>query len=208
MCNETAGRYTSSSEARYDCPMPATVQEADDAALARAIAAAGAQPDRAAETELCRRFAPRVRLYGQRHLRDPHAAADLVQHVLMTTLERLRSGAVREPERIASFVLGMCRMAVLDLRRNARRREILLAAYGEFEEGAEPEESRALERPRLARCMEALAERERSVLVLSFYAERPADEAGRELGLSAANVRVIRHRALAKLRQCIEGGSA
>jgi len=188
--------------------MPAVVQDADDATLARAIAAAGAQPDRAAEAELCRRFAPRVRLYGLRHLRDPHAAADLVQQVLMTTLERLRAGAVREPERIASFVLGMCRVVVLDWRRGALRREGLLAAYGDVEESVEPEESRALERPRLVRCLQALVERERSVLVLSFFAERPADETGRELGLSAANVRVIRHRAIAKLRECMEGGAA
>jgi len=188
--------------------MHAVVQEADDAALARAIAAAGAQPDRAAEDELCRRFAPRVRLYGLRHLRDPHAAADLVQQVLMTMLERLRAGAVREPDRIASFVLGMCRMVVLDLRRGALRREALLAAFGDSEAWTEPEESRALEQPRLVRCLEALAERERSVLVLSFFAERPADETARELGLSAPNVRVIRHRALAKLRECITEGAA
>ena len=180
----------------------------DDAALARAIAAAGARPDRAAEAELCRRFAPRVRLYGLRHLRDPHAAADLVQQVLMTALERLRAGEVREPERIASFVLGMCRMVVLDLRRGALRREALLAAYGDTRDWIEPEETRAIEAPRLARCLEALAERERSVLVLSFFAERPADETGRDLGLTAANVRVIRHRALATLRECMTQGAA
>ena len=49
-------------------------------------------PDSAAETELYRRLAPRVRLYGLRHLREPHAAADLVQQVLLMTLERLRAG--------------------------------------------------------------------------------------------------------------------
>jgi RNA polymerase sigma-70 factor (ECF subfamily) len=180
----------------------------DDATLARAIAAAGAQPDRAAEAELCRRFAPRVRLYGLRHLRDPHAAADLVQQVLMTTLERLRAGEVREPGRIASFVLGMCRMMVLEQRRGARRRDALLETYADNGAHAEPGETRVIEAPRLERCLEALPERERSVLVLSFYAERPAEETGRELGLTAANVRVIRHRALARLRACIEGGGA
>jgi len=51
----------------------------EDGALARRIAEAGAAPDAAAEAALYRRLAPRVRLYGLRHLRDPHAAADLVQ---------------------------------------------------------------------------------------------------------------------------------
>ena len=41
-----------------------------------------------AEAELYRRLAPRVRLYGLRHLRDAQAAADLVQQVMLITLER------------------------------------------------------------------------------------------------------------------------
>jgi RNA polymerase sigma-70 factor (ECF subfamily) len=43
------------------------------------LAAAVSRGDGAAEAELYRRLAPRVRLYGLRHLRDRHAAADLVQ---------------------------------------------------------------------------------------------------------------------------------
>ena len=42
----------------------------DDAELARRIAAAEPGRDASAEAELCRRFAPRVRLYGLRHLRS------------------------------------------------------------------------------------------------------------------------------------------
>jgi RNA polymerase sigma-70 factor (ECF subfamily) len=72
-------------------------------------------------------MAPRVRLYGLRHLRDGHAADDLTQQVLITTIEALRAGRLREPEKLASFVLGTCRMTVLDLRRGAQRRARLLA---------------------------------------------------------------------------------
>ena len=64
----------------------------DDGALARRIALAGARPDTSAEAELCRRLGPRIRLYGLRHLRDRHAAADLVQQVLLLSLECLRAG--------------------------------------------------------------------------------------------------------------------
>ena len=172
----------------------------EDAELARAIAGAATAVDAAAEAELCRRFAPRVRLYGLRHLRDRHAAADLVQQVLMTTLERLRAGKLREPERLASFILGTCRMVCMDLRRGAARRGALLEMYGIAEEAVEDPEPRAFERDRLAACLEALAERERSVVIGSFFAEGKIEE----LGLSAGNLRVIRHRALAKLRACIE----
>lgn len=200
MCNESRFRYTSSEkEFRY----AGAVQ--DDGSLVRAIAAAAPRVAAEAEAELYRRLAPRVRLYGLRHLRDPHAAADLVQQVLLMTLERLRAGKLRQPEKLASFVLGMCRMVVLEARRGTARREALLRVYGDTAEAIEPPEPRGLDEARLAACLERLGERERSVLILSFFADKPADEVARELGLTPVNARVIRHRALLKLRECMSG---
>src|SRR4030042_6252665 len=94
--------------------------EASDGELAVRVAA-GADAA-GAEAELCRRLAPRVRLYGLRHLRDPASADDLVQEVLLLMLERLRAGRVREPDRLASFVLGTCRLVVRNQRRGRPRR--------------------------------------------------------------------------------------
>jgi RNA polymerase sigma-70 factor (ECF subfamily) len=162
--------------------------------------------DDEAEAELFRRLAPRVRLYGLRHLRDPAAADDLVQAVLLMTFDGLRAGKVREPERLASYVLGTCRRVVAGWRRGAQRRERLLERHGrQLVPSVEPEHP--LDLDRLTRCLTALAERERTVVVLSFYAERDADAIGAELGLSAGNVRVVRHRALVRLRACMEGDS-
>ncbi|MFO1309466.1 MAG: sigma-70 family RNA polymerase sigma factor [Burkholderiales bacterium] len=175
----------------------------DDGALARRVAEAGRAPDSAAEAELYRRLAPRVRLYGLRHLRDRQAAADLAQQVLLMTLERLRAGEVREPEKIASFVLGASRMTVIEMRRGTRRREALLETWGDAAEAFEAPEPLVLDPDRLAGCLGALSERERSVVVLTFFADKPADEVGAELAISAGNVRVIRHRALARLRGCL-----
>ena len=184
-------------------PPVSSLAALDDGALARRVAAAGAALDSAAETELYRRFAPRVRLYGLRHLRDPHAAGDLVQQVLLMTLERLRAAEVREPERIASFVLGACRMTVLEWRRGNRRREALLEEWGGGEEAYDAPEPLALDAERMAACLKALTERERSVVVLTFFSDSPAEQVGTELGLAAGNVRVIRHRALGRVRECM-----
>lgn len=178
----------------------------DDGALARRVAEAGRAPDSAAEAELYRRLAPRVRLYGLRHLRDRQAAADLAQQVLLMTLERLRAGEVREPEKIASFVLGASRMTVIEMRRGTRRREALLETWSDATEAFEVPEPLVLDPDRLAGCLGALSERERSVVVLTFFADKPADEVGAELAISAGNVRVIRHRALARLRGCLGVG--
>jgi RNA polymerase sigma-70 factor, ECF subfamily len=178
----------------------------DDAALVRRIARVrlGGAPE--AETELCRRLAPRVRLYGLKHLRDEHAAADLMQQVMMTTIQKLRAGELRDGEKLAPFVFGICRMSVLELRRGGLRRERLLERYGEdlVPAAAAPEPLFDLER--VAGCLERLPQRERSVLLMTFYEDKRADEVGTELGLSAGNVRVIRHRGLAHLRECVTGG--
>lgn len=180
---------------------PAPPRTLDDAALARAVAAGAG---REAEAEVYRRLFPRARLYGLAHLRDPHAAQDLAQQVLLMTLEALRAGRVQDPDKLASFVLGTCRMVVLEQRRGARRREALLAAYGEHDEAFQPPEPIGADKARLAGCLGGLAQRERSVLVLTFFAEKDADAVGRELGIAAGNVRVVRHRALARLRECME----
>ena len=180
----------------------------DDADLARRIAAANPAGDATAEAELYRRLAPRVRFYGLRHLRDEQAAADLVQQVLMMTLERLRSGKLRKPEMLASFVLGMCRMVVLELRRTHSRRERLLHTFADDVPMADPQLMPRLDHERLLRCLEGLPEREKSVLVMTFYDDRAAREVARELNVSEANVRVIRHRGLQRLRDCVTEGTA
>jgi RNA polymerase sigma-70 factor (ECF subfamily) len=178
----------------------------DDASLVRAIIAAAPALDRKAEAEICRRLAPRIRLFGLRHLRDSHAAADLAQQVLLMAIEKLRAGELRDPEKLTSFVLGMSRLTVLDLRRNAARRDALLRQYSDVAEAVTPADPKVLDREKLARCMHALTERARSVLVLSFCGDKGAAEVGRELGLSCENTRVIRHRALVQLRDCMTAG--
>jgi RNA polymerase sigma factor (sigma-70 family) len=112
------------------------------------------------------------------------AAADLVQDVLIAALQKLRAGAVREPERIASFMLGMARQMMLDSMRNSGRRERIL---NEFPIDLIPVEEPAAEEPnegRLQHCLQALPERERTVLVMTFYDDCPADALGTQLGLS------------------------
>src|SRR5262245_45112698 len=158
----------------------ATLDE-DDAALARRIAAAAPERDEAAESELCRRFVPRVRLYGLRHLRSDAAAADLVQDVLLLILQKLRAGAVREPERLASFVLGTCRQVVIDGRRTGNRRQELLDTFGGDLHASIDAAGEPLDTDRLERCLGRLPERERAVLLLTFYDDRSADAVGQEL---------------------------
>ena len=159
--------------------------------------------DPGAEGELCRRMTPRIHLYGLRHLRDRHAADDLVQQVLITTLEALRAGRLRDPDRLTSFVLGTCRMTVLDLRRNRQRKERLLEQFGADALAPAPPPMPNLDQERLEQCVQRLKERERAVIVMTFYDEQTGADLARFLGVSEANVRVIRHRAMDQLRDCM-----
>jgi RNA polymerase sigma-70 factor (ECF subfamily) len=58
----------------------------------------------------------------------------------------------------------------------------------------------------MARSWSALPERERKVLWLSFWAELEASAIASELGTSAGHVRVLRHRALARLQAQVRIG--
>ena len=93
-------------------------------------------------------------------------------------------------------------MTVLDLRRGSRRKERLLEQFGADLAPAHPSVPH-LDREQLTRCVQGLKERERTVVVMTFYDERTGADVASFLGISEANVRVIRHRAVHQLRECM-----
>jgi RNA polymerase sigma-70 factor (ECF subfamily) len=204
-----ASRLTTRVGGWYRQPLMETVGETSDGDLARAIAGGAAGSAAAAEGELYRRFAPRVRLYGLRHLRDEDAARDLTQQVMLLTIERLREGQVRDGDQIGSFILGVSRTIARDIARKERRRgqlrEMLIDART-FVAG--PASDAMLDLDRLDACLACLSERERCVVTSTFYAERTAAQVGKDLGLTEGNVRVIRHRAVERLRLCMAAHEA
>lgn len=179
--------------------------EAPDADVARGIAAGGrAAP--ALEAELCRRYLNRARLYGIRHLRfDVTAAEDLAQQVMMIVLEALRAGRVQDLERIDRFMLGTCRNVSHSMRRAKRRQqETSQRLASELGDVVVPPWE-LVETRRVEDCLGRLAPRESRVLQLLFQEGSSAAEVATELRTSPGNVRVIRHRAIARLRGCVEG---
>ena len=109
------------------------------------------------------------------------AADDLVQQVLLTVLEALRSGGVRESGKLPHFVLGTCRMTVLALRRVARRQERLLAEF-RADLVPPPPPVPQLDGAQLASCIQRLKERERSVVVTRSMTSRPRRKSARLCG--------------------------
>jgi RNA polymerase sigma-70 factor (ECF subfamily) len=183
----------------------------DDVELVRRIAngaASGAAPRAAAaaEAELCRRYVGRIRLYGRRHLRDDQKAADLAQDVMAAVIEAARAGRIDDPARLQPFILGTSRFIAWRMRRGEHRRDATMErAYLEQPGVIEAMAWTSIDAGRLEQCLGALPEREQRVLYLSFYEEQSAQEIAATLSLSEANVRVIRHRALARLRASMAG---
>ena len=175
-----------------------------DGDLASAVMRAGASGSPAAEAELCRRFGRRVRLYGRSRLRDESAVDDLVQRVMLVTLSKLRAGEIRSPERIDSFILGTARIVTREL---ARPREQPAELDEELPCPLAETRPDPLEISRLGECMKGLAERDRAVVTLTFFREQSAGEVAEALGMQPGNVRITRHRALARLRSCMGLGA-
>lgn len=179
-------------------------EEASDGQLVRWIAEGGPAA-RSAEAALCERFGPRIRLYGLRHLRDADRAADLVQAVLLAVLTAARAGRVEDPDVVDRFVLGTCRNTVLRLKGQAARTQPATAE--ELADVLPPLPAfEAIDTAALYRCLKALEPRARTVVILSFREDRSADQIAVRLQTTPGNVRVLRHRALASLRHCLDAG--
>lgn len=174
--------------------------EPSDAELVRSITQQG--PDqRRAELALCRRYAPRIRLYGLKHLRDRQRAEDLVQTVLVAVLVAARAGSIEDLAKLERFVLGTCRNTLLKMRSSARRET---ASSDEVLHQLSSPPFELTETAALLRCFDALDARAKQVVVMSFQEEHSAEEIARVLATTSGNVRVLRHRALHALRSCLD----
>lgn len=175
---------------------------AENAEIVRLIAAR--DPDaRDAERALCRRFAPRALLYGRRHLRDDESARDLAQAAMLAVLVAARAGRIDDAGRLDRFVLGTCRNIALRMRAMDSRAEPTDPAGLDLIAVAAPSMD-AVDIGALHRCFGGLDPRGRAVVYLSFNEEKSAEEIAAVVDTTAGNVRVLRHRAVAQLRKCLD----
>jgi RNA polymerase sigma-70 factor (ECF subfamily) len=173
------------------------------ALVQRARSAPGGDPK--AESELCQRFAPAVYAFARRRLRSREAVEEFAQDVFLTFIEALRRGAVDDPARVGGFVLGICRNLSLDRARSRERRAALWDAYGHV---LTPEPTPADEGPhpeamKLEDCLTQLTQRARDVLRFSYVEALSHIEVAKRLEITETNARVLRHRTLQALRECM-----
>jgi RNA polymerase sigma-70 factor (ECF subfamily) len=130
------------------------------------------------------------------------------------TLKALRGGRVDDLDVLDRYVLGVCRNVAHELRRSGERTKKAaqrLALEPAPERGPPPEPPWGQESvERLTLCLAGLPHREQRVVQLSFSEWKTSAEIADHLGIEPGNVRVIRHRALRRLRACMDapGGPA
>jgi RNA polymerase sigma-70 factor (ECF subfamily) len=128
------------------------------------------------------------------------------------TLTALRSGRVDDLELLDRYVLGVCRNVAHALRRSGERtaktaQRLALEPAPAVEQPPEPPwGTQSVEH--LTVCLAGLSQREQHVVQLSFAQWLSSPEIAEQLGLAPGNIRVIRHRALRKLRECMDGAGA
>jgi RNA polymerase sigma-70 factor, ECF subfamily len=173
-------------------------------AVSELVLAAG-RGERQAEEVLCRRLAPVVRAFARRRLRGADAVEEFAQDALLLMIEALRQRRVEQPERIGGFVLGICRSLAFDRARQRERREALWQQYGSALQviSLEAVEREPYEIAHLEDCLSQLSKRSRDLLRLGYVESRAHDEVAAELQISPSNARVLRHRTLASLRECM-----
>lgn len=169
------------------------------------LVSAARQGQRSAEETLCVRLAPVVRAFARRRLRNRDAVEEFAQDALLLMVEALREGRIEQPERLGGFVLGICKNLAFDRARQRERRKALWDLYGSALEqvSAEAVERDSYDIAHLEDCLSQMSKRSRELLRLGYIESLPHDDVAERLGISLANARVLRHRTLSSLRECM-----
>lgn len=160
-----------------------------------------------AETELYHRYKEGVAVIIGQIVHNESATEDLSQETFRISLEKIRDGEVREPERLSGFICGVARNLALDYIRKMRRSLSQEEAI-DAEQIRDPQPNpydHLLRKERIGLVLQTLSEikiaRDREVLTRYFIAEEDKDQICAALGLTAQHFNSIVHRALKRYKE-------
>lgn len=166
--------------------------------------------DSATEAHFIRHFGDVIRLTVLARVGSWRLVEDVRQETFLRVLQLLRrQGGLDRPERLGAFVYSVCRRVLAEhIREEAESRSAGQLGQSEpsYRMLLDERLIRREHRREVARAMKDLAPVEREALRLVVLEERDRKEVGRRLGLSADYLRVVLHRAKARLRERLAGG--
>lgn len=167
--------------------------------------------DARAEEELVAGFGEGLTFLLRRWTRDRAAAEDLYQETFRMALEKIRSGEVRDPERLAGFLHSLARnLSIHHYRRGSVRqtREEDLETVADASAPETGQLGQLLHREKIAMVRQVLSElaseRDRQVLFRFYIAEEDRERIRSDLGLSGPELNMVLFRARRRYRDLYE----
>jgi RNA polymerase sigma-70 factor (ECF subfamily) len=155
-----------------------------------------------------RHYLPKIFNYVSYRVPDQTTAEDLTASIFERALANFGSYSV-ERAAFSTWLFTIARNVVANYLRKQSRRPAMVTvdALSQVEvEASSPEQAiiEAEEFRRIKMVLSRLDEREQEVIALRFSTELKSQEIAQIMGLSPANVRVLLHRSLRKLRQVLQ----
>lgn len=181
--------------------------ETEGAAGAADLVARIRSGDRSAEARLFELYSRPVSILLDRHTNGRPEAEDLLQETFRLTLEKLRRGELREPEKLPGFLAAIARSLAIEHYRKVARRKTEADSDGlEAVAGATPgplggllaSENAALVRQVIG---ELNNERDRQILYRFYLAEEDKERIAVDFGLSSLQFNRVLHRARERYRE-------
>lgn len=176
-----------------------------DANGERSIVDAARTGDEAALAELYNLYFPRVYRYILARVGNPYDAEDLTEEVFLRVLDAIERFQWREAP-FSAWLFRIAHNAVISQRRKdgARGRSSPLSeALPVDSQGPEEMVENRLALNEIMRAAQTLPEAQRQVIGLRFAAGLTVAETAMAMGKGEGNVKVIQHKAIAKLREML-----
>lgn len=197
--------------AAYTEPMDVSVVDParETAGPAQRVATSAPAPDPIAHLAAVYRDYPGLRALILRRVRDPELAADILQDAAVTTLEKLKAGAIAHPDGVGGY---MYRVALNHLRNHRRKDRGQLSSAENIEELADDDGDPDWHRigrtqwAQLARrTLEELpTTRDREILVRFYLQDEAKEQICTALGLSRQHFNRVVFRARNRFRALLE----
>jgi RNA polymerase sigma-70 factor (ECF subfamily) len=163
--------------------------------------------DADAEAELVRRYKDGVAIIIQQIVHNESVAEDLSQETFRISLEKIRDGDVRDPNRLSGFICGIARNLAIDSVRKMRR-AMQREDIGKAEQiiDSQPDQYEQLWRKEKAEIVrqtisELKSERDREVLFRYYIAEEDKARICADLGLTSQQFNSVVSRALKRYKE-------
>jgi len=156
----------------------------------------------AAEAALYEKYSDRIYYLALKAQHSPADAEDVRAETFLRVLQAIRSGGLRSPQALASFILGTAHNVIREtVRRGNKTDQITDEEIKRREESihyspfVDAEVDHAIEQT-----IRRLKPREQAFMRMYYYEERPNEEIARRLGIKEERLRLIKSRAQKNFR--------